>query len=31
MFKIFVGRDEKGELKADQLEMFRALRERICT
>ena len=30
MFKIFVGRDEKGELKADQLEKFRALRERIC-
>jgi putative heme utilization carrier protein HutX len=31
MFKIFVGRDEKGELKPDQLEKFRALRERICT
>ena len=30
MFKIFVGRDEKGELKADQLKKFRALRERIC-
>ena len=30
MFTIFVGRDEKGELKADQLEKFRALRERIC-
>ena len=30
MFKIFVGRDEKGELRADQLEKFRALRERIC-
>ncbi len=30
MFKIFVGRDGKGELKADQLDKFRALRERIC-
>lgn len=30
MFKIFVGRDEKGELKADQLERFRALRERLA-
>jgi putative heme iron utilization protein len=31
MFKIFVGRDEKGELKADQLEKFQALRERIAS
>jgi hypothetical protein len=31
MFKIFVGRDDKGELMADQLEKFRALRECICT
>jgi heme iron utilization protein len=30
MFKIFVGRDEKGELKADQLEKFRALRAKLC-
>jgi heme iron utilization protein len=30
MFKVFVGRDESGELKADQLEKFRALRDRIC-
>ena len=30
LFKIFVGRNEKGELKANQLEKFRALRERIC-
>jgi len=30
MFKIFVGRDEKGELKADQLEKFRALRDRLA-
>jgi heme iron utilization protein len=30
MFKIFVGRDEKGELKADQIEKFCALSERIC-
>jgi heme iron utilization protein len=29
MFKIFVGRDEKGELKAEQLEKFRALRDRV--
>ena len=31
MFKIFVGRDENRELKADQLDKFRALRDRICT
>ncbi|MCC6948899.1 MAG: heme utilization cystosolic carrier protein HutX [Bradyrhizobiaceae bacterium] len=30
MFKIFVGRDEKGELRADQVEKFRALRDRLC-
>jgi putative heme utilization carrier protein HutX len=30
MFKIFVGRDDKGELKADQLEKFRALANRLC-
>jgi len=30
MFKIFVGRDEKGELKADQLEKFRTLRDRLA-
>lgn len=30
MFKVFVGRDEGGELKADQLVKFRALRDRIC-
>jgi heme iron utilization protein len=30
MFKIFVGRDDRSELKADQLERFRALRERLC-
>jgi putative heme utilization carrier protein HutX len=29
MFKIFVGRDEKRELKQDQLVKFRALRERL--
>ena len=29
MFKIFVGRDEKHQLKADQLEKFRALVEKI--
>jgi putative heme iron utilization protein len=29
MFKIFVGRDEKRELRADQLERFRALRGRF--
>jgi putative heme utilization carrier protein HutX len=31
MFKVFVGRDESRELKADQLEKFRALRERLCS
>ncbi|MDX2033964.1 MAG: heme utilization cystosolic carrier protein HutX [Blastocatellia bacterium] len=30
MFKVFVGRDEKGELKADQLEKFRALRDKLA-
>ena len=29
MFKIFVGRDEKRELKTDQLEAFRKLSERL--
>ena len=29
MFKIFVGRDEKRELKADQLDAFRKLAERL--
>jgi len=31
MFKIFVGRDENGKLRAGQLEKFRALRDRLCT
>jgi heme iron utilization protein len=30
MFKIFVGRDEKRELLADQLAKFRALANRLC-
>src|SRR5262249_4581129 len=30
MFKIFVGRDEKRELKADQLVKFRSLGDRLC-
>jgi putative heme utilization carrier protein HutX len=30
MFKVFVGRDEKRELKADQLIAFRALADRLC-
>jgi heme iron utilization protein len=30
MFKVFVGRDEKRELKADQLAKFRALGDRLC-
>ena len=30
MFKIFVGRDEKRELKSDQLTAFRALADRLC-
>jgi putative heme utilization carrier protein HutX len=29
MFKVFVGRDEKSELKADQLTAFRALAEKL--
>ena len=31
MFKVFVGRDEKRELKSDQLAAFRALSARLCT
>jgi len=30
MFKVFVGRDEKRELKADQLAKLRALADRLC-
>src|SRR5262245_57894947 len=30
MFKVFVGRDDKRELKADQLAQFRALAQRLC-
>jgi putative heme utilization carrier protein HutX len=30
MFKVFVGRDEKRELKADQLAAFRALAKRLA-
>jgi putative heme utilization carrier protein HutX len=30
MFKVFVGRDEQGQLKADQVEKFKALRQRLC-
>jgi putative heme utilization carrier protein HutX len=30
MFKVFVGRDDKRELLADQLAAFRALAERTC-
>jgi putative heme iron utilization protein len=30
MFKIFVGRDEKRELKADQLAKFRSLGGQLC-
>lgn len=30
MFKIFVGRDEKRELLADQLARFRKLADRLC-
>ena len=30
MFKVFVGRDEKRELLADQLAAFRALADRLC-
>ncbi len=31
MFKVFVGRDDKRELKADQLAAFRSLADRLCT
>ena len=31
MFKVFVGRDEKRELKADQVAAFHALAGRLCT
>jgi heme iron utilization protein len=30
MFKVFVGRDEKRDLLADQLAKFRTLREHLC-
>lgn len=30
MFKVFVGRDEKGQLKDDQVAKFRALADRLC-
>jgi putative heme utilization carrier protein HutX len=30
MFKVFVGRDEKRELKPDQVAAFRALADRLC-
>ncbi len=30
MYKVFVGRDEKRELKPDQLVKFRALRGKLC-
>jgi putative heme iron utilization protein len=30
MFKVFVGRDDKRELLADQLAAFRALADRTC-
>lgn len=30
MFKVFVGRDDKRELEADQLAQFRALADRLC-
>ena len=30
MFKVFVGRDERRELKADQVAAFRALADRMC-
>jgi putative heme utilization carrier protein HutX len=30
MFKIFVGRDEKGQLKQDQVARFKALADRLC-
>jgi putative heme utilization carrier protein HutX len=30
MFKVFIGRDDKGALKEDQLARFRALRDRLA-
>ena len=30
MYKCFVGRDEKRELKQDQLVKFRSLRDKLC-
>jgi putative heme iron utilization protein len=30
MFKVFVGRDEKGQLKEDQVVKFLALADRLC-
>ena len=30
MFKVFVGRDDKRELKAEQVTAFRALADRLC-
>ena len=30
MYKCFVGRDEKREVKQDQLVIFRALRDKLC-
>jgi putative heme iron utilization protein len=30
MFKVFVGRDEASALKADQVEAFRALADRLA-
>jgi putative heme utilization carrier protein HutX len=30
MFKVFVGRDENRDLKADQLAAFRSLADRVC-
>ena len=31
MFKVFVGRDDKRELRGDQLAAFRALANRLCS
>jgi putative heme iron utilization protein len=31
MFKVFVGRDENRDLKADQMAAFRMLADMLCT
>jgi hypothetical protein len=30
MFKVFVGRDDKGQIKEDQVAKFKVLRDKLC-